>query len=271
VATNSAQRLEGKVVLVTGAASGIGLACVERFSTEGARVVGIDLQTPVAEISLPAGAPAVSFASVDVRDESAVAETIAATVAEHGRLDAVVTAAGVAGGGPAHTVDRAEWQRVLDINLTGTFLCAKHAIAQMLKQEPVDGERGSIVTIASVEGLEGTAGGSSYNASKGAVVLLTKNLAIDYGRVGIRANTICPGFIDTPLLDGVFGMEGLEEVRADIRNEHKLRRLGRPEEIAAAAYFLISRDASFVTGHALAVDGGYTAGRDHGITELLGL
>ena len=108
----------------------------------------------------------------------------------------------------------------------------------MLEQPLVDGERGSLVTIASVEGLEGTAGGSSYNASKGAVVIFTKNIAIDYGRVGIRANSICPGFIETPMLEGVFGLPGLEAVRDDIREEHKLRRLGRPDEIAAVAAFL---------------------------------
>jgi NAD(P)-dependent dehydrogenase (short-subunit alcohol dehydrogenase family) len=135
----------------------------------------------------------------------------------------------------------------------------------------VGGSRGSIVTLASIEGLEGTAGGSAYNASKGGVVLLTKNMAIDYGGRGIRVNAICPGFIETPMTESIFDLPGMEQTRAALIEEHALRRLGRADEVAGAAVFLISDDASFVTGTAIPVDGGYTAGRDHGVTALLGL
>ena len=128
-----------------------------------------------------------------------------------------------------------------------------------------------MVTVASIEGLEGTAGGSAYSASKGGVVLLTKNMAIDYAGRGIRVNAVCPGFIDTPMTRAIFDDPSMSSVRAGVVAEHKLGRMGRPEEIAAAAAFLVSDDASFITGHALAVDGGYTAGRDHGVTALLGL
>lgn len=260
--------LAGRTILVTGAASGIGRACAERFAAEGASVHGADIADPTAP--LPTG---VSHQALDVTDEHAVAELVRSLPGD--RLDGVVHAAGVAGAGAAHQLDAAEWQRVVNVNLTGTFLVTKHVIARMLEQAPQadgpPGERGSIVTIASVEGLEGTAGGSAYNASKGGVVLYTKNLAIDYGRQGIRANAICPGFIETPMTAGIMSMEGVEHVAEEFRQEHKLRRFGQPSEIASVARFLLSADASFVTGIAIPVDGGYTAGRDHHITELMGL
>lgn len=257
--------VEGKVVLVTGAASGIGLATARRLLADGARVVGADLADAADDLG-----DRWAYVPTDVTDEAAVQALVAAAVEAGGRVDGVVNAAGVAGGGLAHMVEVDEWHRVISVNLTGTFLVAKHVIAQLLAQERVDGERGSIVTLASIEGLEGTAGGSAYNASKGGVVLLTKNLAIDYGPSGIRANAICPGFIETPMTGFLFGMEGMDDIADGYRLEHALRRYGQPEEVAAVATFLLSADASFVTGLAMTVDGGYTAGRDHGITKLLG-
>jgi NAD(P)-dependent dehydrogenase (short-subunit alcohol dehydrogenase family) len=246
-------RLAEHIVVVTGAASGIGAACVERIRAEGGTAVSVDLVGAVDYL-------------VDVRDEAGVRGVFDETVATYSRLDGVVNAAGVGGGGPVHLLDETEWDRVVDVNLKGTFLVDKHASIHMLAQGS-----GSIVNIASIEGIEGTEGGSSYNASKGGVVMLTKSMAIDYGRRGIRVNCICPGGIETPLLMGLIGAEGMELYRDTMREAHLLGRFGQPEEIASAAAFLLSSDASFITGHSLVVDGGLTAGLRVGLLDQLGM
>jgi len=256
--------LENKVAIVTGAASGIGLACARRYAAEGATVVGIDLHESGDWSSVQALAPNSRFHQVDVTDAAALMAVAETTARDLGSIDILLTAAGVGDGGPVSMLDEDTWDRVININLKGTFLSIKAVLDTMVAQRS-----GSIITIASVEGLNGTEGGSAYNASKGGVVLLSKNVAIDYGRVGIRCNAICPGFIETPMLNNVMGL--MPEFKADVVRETKVGRLGKPEEIAGAAFFLASDDSSYVTGHTLVVDGGYTAGHSHGIVQLMGL
>ena len=261
-------RLSGKCALVTGAASGIGAACALRFAEEGAAVAGLDLREPDGGDWKRAAerAPRHCFTIADVRDDAAVGRAVAAARAALGRIDVLVNAAGVAGGGPVHLIDPADWDRVVDVNLKGSFLVSRHVVPAML-----EAGGGSVIHVASIEGLEGFEGGSAYNASKGGVVLLVRNMAIDYGRKGIRVNAICPGFIETPLFGSVFENPGMAEIRARIEAAHQLGRFGRPVEVANAALFLASDEASFVSGAVLTVDGGYTAGHRFGVAELMGL
>lgn len=262
-------RLKDKVAFITGAASGIGSACALRFAREGAAVAGFDLseETDDRWKSAAGLATATHFETGDVRDEKRVQFAIGATVHRLGRIDIVVNCAGIAGGGPVHLLSLEEWDRVIDVNLKGTMVVCKHALPAMLEQGS-----GSIVNIASIEGLDGFEGGSSYNASKAGVIMLTKNMAMDYARKGIRVNCVCPGFVQTPLAaQTVLENELLTGFRDKLLDSVLLGRVGQPEEIANAVLFLASDEASFVTGHSLVVDGGFTVGHRLGITRLMGL
>ncbi|MBW2446395.1 MAG: SDR family oxidoreductase [Deltaproteobacteria bacterium] len=260
-------RMDGKVALITGAASGLGAASALRFAQEGAVLAGFDLNeaeggdwataTALAKDSL--------FEAGDVRDADAIAAFVARVREHFGRIDVLVNSAGVGAGGYVHLLEPEEWDRVIDINLKGTFLFCRAVLPAMIEQKS-----GSIINLASVEGVEGMELTSAYNASKGGVVLLTKNMAIDYARQGIRVNCICPGFIDTPLLQDVFGNPEMKVIQDKVKDAHMLGRLGKPVEIANAALFLACEESSFVTGHSLVVDGGFTAGHRFGIGKMLG-
>jgi len=262
-------RMHGKITFITGAASGIGAACALRFARAGAKVAGFDLNNIPNDTWNEAvrTAPEAFFETGDVRDEARVREFIETVMARFGRIDVLINCAGVAGGGPVHMVPIEEWDRVMDINLKGTFLVCKHTVSKMIEQET-----GNIVNIASMEGIEGFEGGSVYNASKAGVILLTQNMAMDYARKGIRVNAICPGFVDTPLAAKmVLENEALQDFHEKLIDGVLLKRVGRPEEIANAALFLASDEASYITGHALVVDGGFTVGHRLGITKIMGL
>lgn len=242
-------RLDGEIAYVTGASSGIGAACARRFHDEGATVVGFDLQAP------PDGHPLAGFWSLDVHDNAAVAAAVGAAAAEVGPPTVLVNAAGVSGYGGVVDLEEDEWDRIVDINLKGTYLVSKHVVALMTAAG-----RGSVVNLASIEGIEGLPSQAAYNSSKGGVILLTRNMAIDYAPAGVRVNCLCPGYIETPMT-AVLDDPGLADMKSRFVAMHHLGRPGHPEEVAACALFLASADASFVTGHALVVDGGFTAGR----------
>ncbi|HIH02029.1 TPA: glucose 1-dehydrogenase [Thermoplasmata archaeon] len=254
----SGRRFEGKVAVVTGGASGIGLATAEAFLEEGAKVAIVD-------ISDESGAEAVSglrakghepmFVRGDVTKSSDVRDIVSQILDKHGRIDVLFNNAGILVEGTIEKVSEEDWDRIMDVNVKGVFLMAKEVIPVMLRQGS-----GSIVNNASCSGLVGDRSAIAYNTSKGAVVLMTKCLALDYAEKNIRANCVCPGEIETPMfLQEVASRKTtVDEYRKELCEYHPIGRLGRPSEVAKTVLFLASDDASFVTGAALSVDGGYT-------------
>jgi NAD(P)-dependent dehydrogenase (short-subunit alcohol dehydrogenase family) len=253
--------LEGKVVLVTGGASGIGRATALTFAREGAKLLIADMyedggQQTVHMITENGGTA--TFVQADVTVAVEVEALITQTVKTYGRLDCAYNNAGISGAGIAGdqrtlTAEYPEerWHRVLAINLTGVWLCMKYEISQMLTQGG-----GAIVNTASVAGLAGLPYASAYVASKHGVVGLTKTAALEYARQGIRVNCVCPGYIETPMTAA--GRQDPQRLAFMLASE-PVGRLGQAEEVAAAVAWLCSDAASFVTGHTMTVDGGYMA------------
>lgn len=245
----------GKVALVTGAASGIGLHCAQTFASGGARVVLADRQSEAVDAAAAqiraSGGQAISV-MVDVADPGSVQAMVDATVAAHGRLDIAVNSAGVAGGRTAtdkYALD--DWHRIIGINLTGVFLCLR---AQMPAMAASGG--GAIVNLASILGSVAQAGTPAYTASKHGVVGLTRTAALDGAAQGIRVNAVGPGYIETPMIARVLADP---QNSAYLVSQHPIGRLGQPQEIANTIAFLCSDQASFTTGVYYPVDGGYTA------------
>lgn len=253
-----AGRLQDKVIIITGGSTGIGRAAALRCAEEGAKLVIADIndaeaQTTLAEVRTR-GAP-VLYVRTDVARDDEVHALVARTVREYGRLDGAFNNAGIEGGF-TNIVKMTEeaFDRTIAVNLKGVWLCVKHQIEQFVAQ----GSGGSIVSTASVAGLIGSRGGTAYCASKHGVVGLTKSAALEYARKKIRVNCVCPGVIRTPMIDRLLadmGGNGME----NLVGQEPMARLGEPVEIAEAVVFLLSDQASFVTGVAMPVDGGWIA------------
>lgn len=252
-----AGKLAGRIIIVTGGSTGIGRAAAVRCAADGASVVIADVNAKdgaatVAEIE-SSGARA-TFVRTDVTDGAQVRELVAETVRRYGRLDGAFNNAGIEGGF-ANTVKMSEeaFDRTIAVNLKGVWLCLKYQIEQLL----IQGGGGAIVNTASVAGLVGTRGGIAYCASKHGVVGMTKCAALDFSRKQIRVNAVCPGIVQTPMLERMAGEQGrgLEQFVA----QEPIGRLGVPREIGDTVAWLLSDESSFVTGIAMPVDGGYTA------------
>lgn len=245
-------RFAGKVALVTGAGSGIGAATAARLLAEGAAVclADIDAAKLAAQAEALGAAERVMTLEADVTVEAAVNALVAACVARFGGLDVLVNNAGAGGFGRIEEVTPETWRRVHALCLDSVFWGCRAALPHLKAR------RGAIVNTASISGLFADYGFAAYNSAKGAVVNLTRNLAIDHARDGVRANAVCPGLTATPL---TLKFTGRQDIMAEYDRRIPLRRPGLPQEMAAAIAFLASDDASYVTGHCLVVDGGLTA------------
>lgn len=261
------------IALITGGASGIGRACANGFAKEGASGIALldlndeALQTVKAEVHKNATKPLrIEVFPINIADENRVNEVVAAVARTFGRLDYVVNAAGIAMKHPggAAFCETSDWERILNINLSGTFFVLRAAARIMLEQEPikstVDGrpiQRGSIVNFSSIQGVVGIPLSTAYTASKHAIIGLTKSASDDYANKGLRINAICPGYTETPLTTKSPAI--LQAMFERVGTMVPMERMGRPEEIADGVLYLAGGRSSFVTGSSLMVDGGYTA------------
>lgn len=253
------RRLEGKIALITGGASGLGKGVAQRFCEEGATVVVSDTQAAGEAVAKSLSA---EFLLQDVRSEEGWEQTLETIVKRHGRLDILVNNAGIFSSNPVDQTPLDEWQRVLDVNLTGVFLGCKHGVALMKKNAEHKGGGGSIINLSSVVGLRGQLGGAAYGASKGGVRLLTKTVALENAAIGIRCNSIHPGVIDTPIMDPLFAAsDDPAGMRARIESSLPIGYMGEPaRDIGNLAVFLASDESIYITGAEMVADGGMTIG-----------
>jgi NAD(P)-dependent dehydrogenase (short-subunit alcohol dehydrogenase family) len=248
--------LESKIAIVTGAASGIGRAAVELFAAEGAVVIAADVQDEAGQAladELARAGSTCAYVHVDVSRESDVEAMVRLALSQYGRLDVLFNNAGIEGEqAPTAQATVENWQRVIDVNLKSVFLGLKYGIEAMLR-----GGGGSVINNASVAGLVGFAGIPAYCASKGGVVQLTRTAALEYAAQGVRVNCLCPGIIDTPMVER-FTHDNAEAV-AQMEALEPVGRFGTPKEVAQLALFLASDRSSFITGAVIPVDGGFVA------------